>query len=114
MSKDYEGQDPLAFARQAERDLNSHQAKHGVSAGDSSNPSRLLPQIPPKYLTSHRLRRRHQRNRPLPRQHHQSRLRGLRRRRQPRDPRRRGRRPHLQARREGRRGPVSGAMYSQV
>ena len=37
MSKDYEGQDPIAIAKQAERDLNSHQAKHGVSTADSSN-----------------------------------------------------------------------------
>ena len=36
MSKDYEGQDPNAIAKQAERDLNSHQAKHGVSTADSS------------------------------------------------------------------------------
>ena len=36
MSKEYEGQDPMAIARQAERDLNSHQAKHGVSTADSS------------------------------------------------------------------------------
>ncbi|KAL8707249.1 MAG: hypothetical protein Q9220_007692 [cf. Caloplaca sp. 1 TL-2023] len=30
MSNPYEGQDPLVIAQQAERDLNSHQAKHGV------------------------------------------------------------------------------------
>lgn len=36
MSKEYEGQDPIAIAKQAERDLNSHQAKHGVSNADSS------------------------------------------------------------------------------
>ena len=35
MSKDYEGQDPLVLAQQAERDLNSHQAKHGASTSDS-------------------------------------------------------------------------------
>ena len=35
MSKDYEGQDPLAIAQQAERDLNSHGAKHGWSSGES-------------------------------------------------------------------------------
>ncbi|KAI4090154.1 MAG: hypothetical protein LQ348_003429 [Seirophora lacunosa] len=29
MSNPYEGQDPLVIAQQAERDLNSHQAKHG-------------------------------------------------------------------------------------
>ena len=36
MSNIYEGQDPIAIAKQAERDLNSHQAKHGVSTADSS------------------------------------------------------------------------------
>ena len=36
MSKDYEGQEPIAIAQQAERDLNSHKAKHGVSTADSS------------------------------------------------------------------------------
>lgn len=35
MSKDYEGQDPLVLAQQAERDLNSHGAKHGYSTGES-------------------------------------------------------------------------------
>ena len=35
MSKDYEGQDPLVIAQQAERDLNSHGAKHGYSTGES-------------------------------------------------------------------------------
>ncbi|KAF6218425.1 hypothetical protein HO133_005774 [Letharia lupina] len=39
MSKEYEGQDPMAIARQAERDLNSHQAKHGVSTADSTTES---------------------------------------------------------------------------
>ncbi|KAL9119633.1 MAG: hypothetical protein Q9187_003812 [Circinaria calcarea] len=29
MSAEYDGQDPLALAEQAERDLNSHTAKHG-------------------------------------------------------------------------------------
>ena len=45
MSKDYEGQDPIAIAKQAERDLNSHQAKHGVSTADSSKnpPTFTLP-----------------------------------------------------------------------
>ena len=38
MSKEYEGQDPMALARQAERDLNSHEAKHGSSGSDSSAP----------------------------------------------------------------------------
>lgn len=35
MSKEYEGQDPLAIAKQAERDLNSHGAKHGHNDGQS-------------------------------------------------------------------------------
>ena len=36
MSQEYEGQDPLAIAQQAERDLNSNQAKLGSSKSDSS------------------------------------------------------------------------------
>ena len=49
MSKEYEGQDPMAIAQQAERDLNSNAAKtghgnentsvnprHGASTSDSS------------------------------------------------------------------------------
>lgn len=45
MSKEYEGQDPLALAHQAERDLNSHGAKHGWSSGESgmSYPMQGLP-----------------------------------------------------------------------
>ena len=35
MSKEYEGQDPMVLAKQAENDLNSHQAKHGYSSGES-------------------------------------------------------------------------------
>ena len=31
MSAEYEGQDPLVLAKQAERDLNSQGAKHGYS-----------------------------------------------------------------------------------
>lgn len=62
-------QDPMAIARQAERDLNSHQAKHGVSTADSS---KRLPPSPPPLLTqlksaSHRIRRRHKRHRQVPR-----------------------------------------------
>ena len=38
MSQEYEGQDPMALAQQAERDLNSHQAKHGYSSSDSGMP----------------------------------------------------------------------------
>ena len=29
MSAEYEGKDPLEIAKEAERDLNSHEAKHG-------------------------------------------------------------------------------------
>ncbi|MCJ1301075.1 hypothetical protein MMC08_003874 [Hypocenomyce scalaris] len=36
MSAEYEGQDPLTIAKQAERDLNSHHAKHGHNADISS------------------------------------------------------------------------------
>ena len=47
MSKQYEGQDPMALARQAERDLNSHQAKHGTSTADSCKlPLQSLPHLP--------------------------------------------------------------------
>ena len=35
MSAEYEGQDPLAIAEQAERDLNSHAAKHGHGGSQS-------------------------------------------------------------------------------
>lgn len=44
MSAEYEGQDPLAIAQQAERDLNSHQAKHGASTSDSGMQF-IIPQI---------------------------------------------------------------------
>ncbi|KAK5999624.1 hypothetical protein QM012_005281 [Aureobasidium pullulans] len=37
MSSEYQGQDPLKLAQQAERDLNSHTAKHGHNADISSN-----------------------------------------------------------------------------
>lgn len=36
MSAEYEGKDPLALAQQAERDLNSHQAKAGGYSKSSS------------------------------------------------------------------------------
>ncbi|KAK4988211.1 hypothetical protein LTR66_007383 [Elasticomyces elasticus] len=36
MSAEYKGQDPLEIAKQAERDLNSHTAKHGHDASISS------------------------------------------------------------------------------
>ncbi|KAL8700235.1 MAG: hypothetical protein Q9224_001059 [Gallowayella concinna] len=36
MSNPYEGQDPLVIAQQAERDLNSHDAKHGNTKTNES------------------------------------------------------------------------------
>jgi len=39
MSKEHEGQDPLVIAQQAERDLNSHDAKHGLNSGQSGTAS---------------------------------------------------------------------------
>ncbi len=85
MSAEYEGKDPLALAEQAERDLNSHGAKHGYNSSDSGPskpppPSKLLSANP---TPSTRIRRRPIRNRQIPRQRSQSRLRCLRRRRQP-------------------------------
>ena len=38
MSKEYEGQDPLVLAQQAERDLNSQGAKRGFTSDESSKP----------------------------------------------------------------------------
>lgn len=35
MSAEYAGQDPLEIAKQAERDLNSHEAKHGHGGSTS-------------------------------------------------------------------------------
>lgn len=81
MSKEYEGQDPMAIARQAERELNSHQAKHGVSTADSGKHLPPSPQLTTQLIPpSHRIRRRHQRHQQVPGQHHQSRLRRIRRR----------------------------------
>lgn len=37
MSKEYEGQDPLAIAQQAERDLNSNAMKQGTSDSSKSH-----------------------------------------------------------------------------
>jgi len=37
MSAEYEGQDPIAIAQQAERDLNSNAAKTGASTESSGN-----------------------------------------------------------------------------
>ena len=42
MSQNFEGQDPLAIAQQAERDLGSHGAKSGYSTGESGT----YPQLP--------------------------------------------------------------------
>lgn len=43
MSQEYEGQDPLVLAQQAERDLNSQGAKKGLSSSDSGkNYSQIL------------------------------------------------------------------------
>lgn len=39
MSAEYEGQDPLAIAEKAERDLNSHAAKHGHGGSQSGTTS---------------------------------------------------------------------------
>ena len=45
MSAEYDGQDPLALAKQAERDLNSHTAKqgHGGSLSGTQLPHPFLP-----------------------------------------------------------------------
>ena len=37
MSKEYEGQDPLVLAQQAERDLNSYQKKQGLTGSKSGD-----------------------------------------------------------------------------
>ncbi|KAI4756536.1 hypothetical protein E4T52_11401 [Aureobasidium sp. EXF-3400] len=37
MSADYQGQDPIKLATQAEQDLNSHAAKHGKGGSDSTS-----------------------------------------------------------------------------
>ncbi len=42
MSKEYEGQDPLAIAQQAERDLNSNAMKQGTSDSSKSHYHRHL------------------------------------------------------------------------
>lgn len=46
MSAEYKDQDPLAIAKQAERDLNSHAAKHGHGGSDSST---ILPSLLPTH-----------------------------------------------------------------
>jgi hypothetical protein len=37
MAEEYRGQNPIDIANQAERDLNSHSAKHGHDAGYDTN-----------------------------------------------------------------------------
>ncbi|KAL9098582.1 MAG: hypothetical protein Q9163_005791 [Psora crenata] len=49
MSKEYEGQDPLALAQQAERDLNSHQAKHGAATDLSASESGVDTNVTTKF-----------------------------------------------------------------
>ncbi|KAL2051919.1 hypothetical protein ABVK25_007834 [Lepraria finkii] len=49
MSQEYEGQDPMALAQQAERDLNSHQAKHGYSSSDSATESGVDASVTTKF-----------------------------------------------------------------
>lgn len=46
MSNPYEGQDPLVIAQQAERDLNSHDAKHGNNKSLSGTWLALMNQLP--------------------------------------------------------------------
>jgi hypothetical protein len=40
MSAEYEGKDPLELAEQAERDINSYQAKTGNARSDASDSSK--------------------------------------------------------------------------
>ncbi|MCJ1227366.1 hypothetical protein MMC12_004021 [Toensbergia leucococca] len=49
MSAEYEGQDPLVIAQQAERDLNSHQAKHGVKESLSTSESGVDESVTTKF-----------------------------------------------------------------
>lgn len=85
MSAEYKDQDPLAIAKEAERDLNSQSAKRGHGASDSCNaPSRMSFSLQPEcvstnlhVLCSQRIRRRRIRNLEIPRQHRESRFRGL-------------------------------------
>ncbi|MCJ1471481.1 hypothetical protein MMC13_000120 [Lambiella insularis] len=49
MSAEYAGQDPLEIAKQAERDLNSHEAKHGHGASASVNDSGVDENVTSKF-----------------------------------------------------------------
>ena len=46
MSAEYKGQDPIAIAEQAERDLNSHAAKHGHGGSQSGTKPLLTNNVP--------------------------------------------------------------------
>ncbi|MCJ1400831.1 hypothetical protein MMC11_004039 [Xylographa trunciseda] len=49
MSAEYEGQDPLDIAKKAERDLNSHEAKHGHGGSQSVNDSGVDENVTSKF-----------------------------------------------------------------
>ncbi|MCJ1293793.1 hypothetical protein MMC34_005349 [Xylographa carneopallida] len=49
MSAEYEGQDPLDIAKQAESDLNSHEAKHGHGSSQSVNDSGVDENVTSKF-----------------------------------------------------------------
>ncbi|KAL8808827.1 MAG: hypothetical protein Q9223_003670 [Gallowayella weberi] len=49
MSNPYEGKDPLVIAQQAERDLNSHDAKHGNTSSISANESGVDESVTTKF-----------------------------------------------------------------
>ena len=50
MSEQYKDQDPMVLAKQAERDLNSHQAKTGgYNASDTANESGVDPSVTKKF-----------------------------------------------------------------
>ena len=50
MSEQYKDQDPLVLAQQAERDLNSHQAKSGgYNSSDTANESGVDPSVVNKF-----------------------------------------------------------------
>ncbi|MCJ1462752.1 hypothetical protein MMC07_001355 [Pseudocyphellaria aurata] len=49
MSAEYKDQDPLVLAQQAERDLNSHAAKHGLSSDVSAEESGVDQSVTDKF-----------------------------------------------------------------
>lgn len=49
MAEQYKDQDPLALAQQAERDLNSRQAKTGYTVSDTANESGVDPSVTDKF-----------------------------------------------------------------